>query len=119
MFPSRSPPLLRHYLRNRSNMTTATNLASPWLFPGQLAGEHRSYRRIIVSLDWLGIPARASRLAAWHQLVRQASPAVLADALGVSPGHSHLPCACRRRRLGHLHQSPLIACLTRPASQGP
>jgi len=33
----------------------------------------------------LGIPARASRLAAWHQLVRQAPPAVLAGALGVSP----------------------------------
>jgi hypothetical protein len=77
--------LLRHHLRNRSNMTTAANPASPWLFPGQLAGEHRSYRRLIVILSRLGIPARASRLAAWHQLVRQAPPAVLADALGVSP----------------------------------
>src|SRR5262249_22268964 len=54
-------------------------------FPGQLAGEQRSYRRLIVSLSRLGIPARASRLAAWHQLVRQAPPAVLADTLGVSP----------------------------------
>jgi hypothetical protein len=77
--------LLRHHLRNRSNMTTAANPASPWLFPGQLAGEHRSYRRLIVILSRLGIPARASRLAAWHQLVRQAPPAVLANALGVSP----------------------------------
>src|SRR6266700_2112621 len=33
-----------------------------------------------------GIPARASRLAAWRELVRQAPPAVLADTLGVSPG---------------------------------
>jgi hypothetical protein len=77
--------LLRHHLHNRSNMTTAANPASPWLFPGQLADEHRSYRRLIVILNQLGIPARASRLAAWHQLVRQAPPAVLADALGVSP----------------------------------
>jgi len=77
--------LLRHHLRNRSNMTTAANPASPWLFPGHLAGEHHSYRRLIVILSRLGIPARASRLAAWHQLVRQAPPAVLADALGVSP----------------------------------
>jgi len=77
--------LLRHHLRNRSNMTTAANPASLWLFPGQLVGEHRSYRRLIVILSRLGIPARASRLAAWHQLVRQAPPAVLADALGVSP----------------------------------
>ena len=77
--------LFRHHLRNRSNMTTAANPASPWLFPGHLAGEHRSYRRLIVILTRLGIPARASRLAAWHQLVRQAPPAVLAGALGVSP----------------------------------
>jgi len=86
--------LLRHHLRNRGNMTTAANPASPWLFPGQLAGEHRSYRRIVRVLHQLGIPARASRLAAWHQLVHEAPPAVLADALGVSPDtairHAHL-----------------------------
>jgi hypothetical protein len=37
-------------------------------------------------LDQLGIPARASRLAAWRELARQAPPAILADALGVSAG---------------------------------
>jgi len=58
--------LPRHHLCNRSNMPTAANPASPWLFPGQLAGEHRSYRRLIVILSRLGIPARASRLAAWR-----------------------------------------------------
>jgi len=77
--------LLRHHLRNRRTMTTAANPASPWPFPGQLAGEQRSYRRLIVILSRLGIPARASRLAAWRQLVRRAPPAVLAGALGVSP----------------------------------
>jgi len=86
--------LLRHHLRNRGNMTTATNPASPWLFPGQLAGEHRSYRRIVRVLHQLGIPARGSRHAAWHQLVHEAPPAILADALGVSPDtairHAHL-----------------------------
>jgi hypothetical protein len=41
-------------------MTTAANPASPRLFPGQLAGEHRSYRRLIRVLRQLGIPARAS-----------------------------------------------------------
>ena len=30
--------LLRHHMRNRSNMTTAANPASRWLFPGQLSG---------------------------------------------------------------------------------
>jgi hypothetical protein len=78
--------LLRQHLRNRANMTTAANPASPWLFPGQLAGEHRSYRRLVRVLHQLGIPARASRLAAWRELARQAPPAVLADALGVSAG---------------------------------
>jgi hypothetical protein len=78
--------LLRQHLRDRGNMTTAANPASPWLFPGQLAGEHRSYRRLVRVLHQLGIPARASRLAAWRELVREAPPAVLADALGVSPG---------------------------------
>jgi hypothetical protein len=78
--------LLREHLRDRSNMTTAANPASPWLFPGQLAGEHRSYRRLVRVLRRLGIPARASRLAAWRELVREAPPAVQADALGVSEG---------------------------------
>lgn len=78
--------LLRQHLRNRGNMTTAANPASSWLFPGQLAGEHRSYRRLVRVLRQLGIPARASRLAAWRELVREAPPAVLADALGVSAG---------------------------------
>jgi hypothetical protein len=78
--------LLRQHLRNRSSMTTAATPAPPWLFPGQLAGEHRSYRRLVRVLHQLGIPARASRLATWRDLVRQAPPAVLAHALGVSPG---------------------------------
>ncbi len=37
-------------------------------------------------LHQLGIPVRASRLAAWRKPARQAPPAVLADALGVSAG---------------------------------
>ena len=78
--------LLRQHLRDRGNMSTAANPASPWLFPGQLAGEHRSYRRLVRMLHQLGVPARASRLAAWRELARQAPPAVLADALGVSAG---------------------------------
>jgi hypothetical protein len=78
--------LLRQHLRGRSSMDTAANPASPWLFPGQLAGEHRSYRRLVRVLHQLGIPARASRLATWRELIRQAPPAVLAEALGVSPG---------------------------------
>jgi hypothetical protein len=78
--------LLRQHLRDRTSPTTAANPASSWLFPGQFAGEHRSYRRLVCVLRELGIPARASRLAAWREMVREAPPAVLAAALGVSPG---------------------------------
>jgi hypothetical protein len=78
--------LLRQHLQNRSNMTTAANPASSWLFPEQLAGEHRSYGRLVRVLHQLGIPARSNRLAAWRELARQAPPAVLADALKISPG---------------------------------
>ena len=98
--------LLRQHLRDRSNMTTAANPASSWLFPGQLAGEHRSYRRLVRVLHQLGIPARASRLAAWRELVRDAPPAVLADALGVSAGHGDAPRVPRRRRLVRLRRPP-------------
>ena len=89
--------LLRRHLRDRANMTTAANPASPWLFPGQLAGEHRSYRRLVRVLHQLGIPARASQLAAWRELVRQAPPAVLADALGRLARHSDAPRVPRWR----------------------
>jgi hypothetical protein len=54
--------LLRQHLANRTNMTTAANPDSPWLFPGQLAGEHRSYRRLVRVLRQLdrSSPRRAS-----------------------------------------------------------
>ena len=57
-------------------MLTSVRHEAPWLFPGQLADEHRSYRRLVRVLHQLGIPARASRLAAWRELVRDAPPAV-------------------------------------------
>jgi len=95
--------LLRHHLRNHSNMTTAANPASPWLFPGQLAGEHHSYRRLIVSLNRLGIPARASRS-------RRRSRRSCGSALSTrgSWGRSSAPPACtwepaRRRRRAAWH----------------
>jgi hypothetical protein len=105
--------LLRQHQRDRSNMTTAANPASPGLFPGQLAGEHRSYRRLVRVLHQLGIPARASRLAAWRELVREAPPAVLADALGVSPG-----TAMRHAFLGDADLSAYAAHRHAPTPNG-
>jgi hypothetical protein len=66
--------LLRPAPANRASMTTAANPASPWLFPGRLAGEHRSYRRLVRVLDQPGIPARANRLAARRELARRHHP---------------------------------------------
>jgi hypothetical protein len=98
--------LLRQHLRDRSSAP-----ASSWLFPGQFAGEHRSYRRLARVLHQLGIPARASQLAAWRELVREAPPAVLADALGVSPG-----TAVRHAFLGGANWSAYAACRHAPTS---
>ncbi len=103
--------LLRQHLSNRRNTATAANPASPWLFPGQLADEHRSYRRLVRVLHQLGIPARASRLATWRELVREAPPAVLADALGVSPG-----TAMRHASLGGANWSAYAARRPAPTS---
>jgi hypothetical protein len=80
-------------------MTTAANPASPWLFPGQFADEHRSYR--LVRVLQLGIPARSGRLAVWRELARQS----LVGALGVLAGHSDTPRVPRRRRLARLRRS--------------
>ena len=103
--------LLRQHLGNRANMTTAANPDSPWLFPGQLAGDHRSYRRLVRVLHHLGIPARASRLGAWRELARQAPPAVLAGALGVSAG-----TAMRHASLGGADWSAYAARRRAPVS---
>jgi hypothetical protein len=103
--------LLRQHLRDHSSATTAAAPASSWLFPGPFADEHRSYRRLVRVLHQLGIPARASRLAAWRELVREAPPAVLAGALGVSPGP-----AVRHAFLGGANWSAYAACRHAPTS---
>lgn len=77
--------LLRRHLDNRRNMNTAANRTSTWLFPGQIAGEHRNPNGLRTALRERGIPTRASRLTAWRQLVRNSPPAILADALNISP----------------------------------
>lgn len=37
-----------------------------------------------IILDKIGIPARPARSSAWLELVREAPPSILADALGVT-----------------------------------
>ncbi|ORI25630.1 hypothetical protein BJI47_03080 [Rhodococcus sp. 1168] len=76
--------LLRQHLEKRPNTNTASNATSRWLFPGTMPGEHLNRQTVIDALRYAGIPSRAVRNSTWQQLVRQAPPQVLADALGIS-----------------------------------
>jgi len=76
--------LLRDYLERRSNMATAANPSSPWLFPGAMPGRPITAELLVIKLKATGVPVRASRNGTWQQLVREGPPSVLAKALGIS-----------------------------------
>lgn len=70
----------------RSNLNTASNLVSPWLFPGQGADSHvrpSTLRRVARDM---GINLVAARSGALRQLVLACPPCVVADMLGYSYG---------------------------------
>lgn len=67
----------------RYRLNTAAHPHSPWLFLGTIPGRPMHIASIHKTLSAAGFPLRSTRAGAWHQLVRQAPPAVLADALGV------------------------------------
>ncbi|MET9317870.1 hypothetical protein ABZX12_39115 [Kribbella sp. NPDC003505] len=77
--------LLRAHLAARPNLQTAAHRDCPWVFPGFRPGQHLSPQHVRAALREIGAPALASRTATWRQLVKDAPPAVLAEALGVSP----------------------------------
>ncbi|MFR9802652.1 hypothetical protein ACL02T_10155 [Pseudonocardia sp. RS010] len=83
--PEQLAALIRLHLEHRANTNTAANAQSRWLFPGQVPGEHLSRTTLLAALRGAGIPVRAARNTTWQQLVREAPPQVLADALGISP----------------------------------
>ena len=56
-------PLLA-YLGQRTNMATATNRESRWLFPGRRAGQPIHPRSMSTLINALGIPATTGRAAA-------------------------------------------------------
>jgi len=76
--------LLAAHLAARGNLNTAANVSSPWLFPGIMPGEQLSQIRVVDALAAAGVLIRAIKNTAWRQLVREAPPAVLAEALGIS-----------------------------------
>ena len=69
----------------RYRRNTAANPKTRWLFPGIAPGRplHPSSARR--ALHDAGIPPLAARTGTWLQLVREAPPAILADALGMHP----------------------------------
>ena len=74
--------LLLDWISNRTNMNTATNHASRWLFPGRRAGQPMHPDALAALVNDLGIPTTAGRAAAIRQHIREMPAPVVADALG-------------------------------------
>ncbi len=67
----------------RYRHNTAAHPHSPWLLPGRNPGRPMHIGSIHHILDAAGVPLRATRAGTWQQLVREAPPAILADAFGI------------------------------------
>lgn len=84
--PAPFDTIITDYLAGRPNLTTATNPASSWLFPGRRAGQPLHPTSIRLRLHTLGIPNQPGRSRALRELLLQAPPAVIAGMLGYSAG---------------------------------
>ncbi|SEG89428.1 hypothetical protein SAMN05444920_106448 [Nonomuraea solani] len=80
--PAPIASLLLDYIEARTNMNTATNRASRWLFPGRRAGQPCRPDHLSDLLNEIGIPAAAARSAAIRQQLLEIPAPVVADALG-------------------------------------
>lgn len=80
--PAPFAALLLEHVANRTNMNSATNPDSRWLFPGRRAGQPLNPTTLLPLIRALGIPVTATRTAALRQLVLQAPAPVVAKALG-------------------------------------
>jgi hypothetical protein len=67
--------------RQRSNMATATNRASRWLFPGRCAGQPLRSDTLSALVHKIGVPATAGRAAAIRQHVLDLPAPIVATAL--------------------------------------
>lgn len=84
--PAPFDQLIRDHLANRPNLRTGTGTTSPWLFPGGRAGSHLHAGSVMDRLRSLGINLLGARNRAFGELVLEAPPAIVADALGYSHG---------------------------------
>ncbi|MEU0507584.1 hypothetical protein [Nocardia sp. NPDC005998] len=74
--------LLLTWIDQRTNMNTATNRASRWLFPGRRAGQPMDPSTLSDLINALGVPSRPGRVGSLHQHVLELPAPVVADALG-------------------------------------
>ncbi|MEU1171055.1 hypothetical protein [Streptomyces microflavus] len=81
-FPEPAASLLLDYIADRDHMNTATNQASPWLFPGRRAGQPFRPDHLSALLNEIGVPVAAARGAAIRQQLLEMPAPVVADALG-------------------------------------
>ncbi len=78
--------LLLSWIGGRTNMRTATNRDSPWLFPGRRAGQPIRPDYLAALVNDLGIPTAAGRMSAIRQHVLEMPAPVVADALSYAQG---------------------------------
>ncbi|WP_227999975.1 hypothetical protein [Nocardia australiensis] len=74
--------LLVSWIDQRTNMNTATNRDSRWLFPGRRAGQPMHPETLGALIKALGVPNIPGRVGALHQHVLELPAPVVADALG-------------------------------------
>jgi len=113
VLPAPVAALLRRHLDSRSNISTAANAGSPWLFPGYRAGQplHQSY--LMTQLREAGVPLLAARNSALRQLVPDMPPAVAAQALGYSPQIAE----AHARQAGATWSPYAASCASKPARE--
>jgi integrase len=83
--PEPAAGLLTDWISSRTNMRTATNRDSRWLFPGRRAGQPMGPDYLTALIRGIGIPTTAGRASAIRQQVLEMPSPVVADALGYHP----------------------------------
>jgi hypothetical protein len=77
--------LLHNWTSSRTNMRTATNRDSPWLFPGRRAGQPMGPDYLAALIRGIGIPTAAGRASSIRQHVLEMPSPIVADALSYHP----------------------------------
>ncbi|WP_431951467.1 hypothetical protein [Nocardia lijiangensis] len=83
--PEPAADILLTWIDSRTNMNTATNHDSRWLFPGRRAGQPMHPETLGELLNVLGVPNVPGQTSAMRHHVQQTSAPVVADALGYHP----------------------------------